>query len=140
MIDQRRIELRIRYVKQQIATLEHKKSKLSEVAQIRRIEDEVLMWQGEVRGLKLWSREIDLDPASCEMAQEVVKAKTYCTEQDDGLSMSWSGCVFLNPPYGMPQIREFTDNAVDVSLVFRLYDSSTGHRFSPTLLRGPRRR
>lgn len=57
--------------------------------------------------------EIDLDPASCEMAQEVVKAKTYCTEKDDGLSMSWSGCVFLNPPYGMPQIREFTDKLIE---------------------------
>lgn len=57
--------------------------------------------------------EIDLDPASCEMAQEIVQAKTYCTKESDGLSMSWGGCVFLNPPYGMPQIREFTDKLIE---------------------------
>lgn len=56
---------------------------------------------------------IDLDPASCEMAQETVQAKEYYTKEDDGLSMSWKGCIFLNPPYGMPQIREFTDKLID---------------------------
>lgn len=56
---------------------------------------------------------IDLDPASCEMAQETVKAEKYYTQEKDGLSESWSGCVFLNPPYGMPQIREFTDKLID---------------------------
>lgn len=61
-MDQRRLELRIMYVKRKIAGFENRKSKLTEVAEIRRIEDEILMYQGEIRGLKLWSREIDLDP------------------------------------------------------------------------------
>lgn len=56
---------------------------------------------------------IDLDPASCEMAQETVQAEKYYTQEEDGLSESWSGCVFLNPPYGMPQIREFTDKLIE---------------------------
>lgn len=45
---------------------------------------------------------IDLDPASCEAAQGVVKATRYYTEVDDGLSANqpWYGNVWLNPPYG----------------------------------------
>jgi ParB family chromosome partitioning protein len=43
---------------------------------------------------------IDLDPASCEKANETVQAAEYFTETDDGLSRDWHGRVFLNPPYG----------------------------------------
>ncbi len=56
---------------------------------------------------------IDLDPASCLFAQKVVKAKTYYTMEDDGLCKPWRGRVFLNPPYGMPHIRDFTDKLVE---------------------------
>lgn len=43
--------------------------------------------------------EIDLDPASCALANETVKAKSYYTEQDDGLTQEWGGYVWLNPPF-----------------------------------------
>ena len=43
---------------------------------------------------------IDVDPASCEAAQRTIKADSYYTEDDDGLSKGWSGRVWLNPPYG----------------------------------------
>ena len=45
---------------------------------------------------------IDLDPASNDMANEIIKAPTYFTKDDDpdGLSQSWFGNVWLNPPYG----------------------------------------
>jgi len=43
---------------------------------------------------------IDLDPASCESAQEIVKAAQYYTKADDGLAQKWEGRCWLNPPYG----------------------------------------
>lgn len=43
---------------------------------------------------------IDLDPASCEMANRVVQAPTYYTQQDNGLLKPWYGRIWLNPPYG----------------------------------------
>lgn len=43
---------------------------------------------------------IDLDPASCDMAQQTVKAGAFFTKEMDGLARPWFGRVFLNPPYG----------------------------------------
>jgi len=43
---------------------------------------------------------IDLDPASCELANQVVKAAKYYTKEDNGLMHPWYGNVWLNPPFG----------------------------------------
>lgn len=56
---------------------------------------------------------IDLDPASSDIAQTVVRAGTYYTKDDDGLSSPWFGRVWLNPPYNMPLVEDFTRRAVD---------------------------
>ena len=46
---------------------------------------------------------IDLDPASCAMAQTVVKADVYLTKTENGLSQRWiRENVWLNPPYSNP--------------------------------------
>jgi len=42
---------------------------------------------------------IDLDPASCYHANQIVRATGYYTRADDGLSLPWRGRVWLNPPY-----------------------------------------
>ena len=43
---------------------------------------------------------IDLDPASREEANAIVRATQYYDEDDDGIAKPWAGNVWLNPPYG----------------------------------------
>ena len=42
---------------------------------------------------------IDLDPASNELANQTVKASHFFSSAENGLEQSWSGKVFVNPPY-----------------------------------------
>lgn len=44
---------------------------------------------------------IDLDPASCEIANRVVRARFIYTIDNPGHAQPWFGNVFLNPPGGM---------------------------------------
>lgn len=50
---------------------------------------------------------IDLDPASSDKANEVVKASKYYTIEDDGLCHGWYGKVFMNPPYNHGIVGKF---------------------------------
>ena len=55
---------------------------------------------------------IDLDPASCAEANDVVKADRIFTVKDNGLSHAWSGRVWMNPPYGTGLIEKFAEKLV----------------------------
>lgn len=52
---------------------------------------------------------IDLDPASCPEANEIVNAAQIYTERDSGLDKEWSGRVWLNPPYSRDLMPKFCD-------------------------------
>lgn len=56
--------------------------------------------------------QIDLDPASNDIAQENVKAKQYFTIDDNGLDQNWVGRVWLNPPYSNPEIKQFCEKLI----------------------------
>lgn len=45
---------------------------------------------------------IDLDPASCAIANTVVKATRFFDKTTNGLLLPWQGNVWLNPPYSDP--------------------------------------
>jgi DNA N-6-adenine-methyltransferase (Dam) len=55
---------------------------------------------------------IDVDPASNLIAQETVKAATFYTKDDDGLTKEWNGRVWLNPPYSHPENEQFVDKLI----------------------------
>lgn len=55
--------------------------------------------------------EVDLDPCSNQIANATVKAKTFYTKRDNGLARTWSGRVYMNPPYG-DVIGEWVDKLV----------------------------
>lgn len=52
---------------------------------------------------------IDCDPASSALANETVRADVYYTKENNGLSQTWSGSAFLNPPYSHPEIVQFIE-------------------------------
>ena len=56
--------------------------------------------------------EIDLDPASNIVANEVIKANQIFTKDDNGLEQGWHGKVFLNPPFGSEKISQFVDKLI----------------------------
>jgi phage N-6-adenine-methyltransferase len=55
---------------------------------------------------------IDLDAASCELANETIMATKYFTEKDDALLQEWRGNVWLNPPYARGIIDKFSTKAI----------------------------
>lgn len=47
---------------------------------------------------------IDLDPMSNKLANETVKALTFYTKEDDGLTKDWYGKIWLNPAFSLSKI------------------------------------
>lgn len=82
---------------------------------------------------------IDLDPASSDAANAIVKAATYYTIADDGLSKPWLGRVWMNPPYETGLIEKFTArlrecfDADEVSEAIVLVNNATETRWFQNL-------
>lgn len=74
---------------------------------------------------------IDVDPASCDVAQANVKATRFYTVEDDGLQYAWKGNVWLNPPYTSGVIDMFVAKLLehiessDISAAIMLSNNST---------------
>jgi phage N-6-adenine-methyltransferase len=62
---------------------------------------------------------IDLDPATCEVAQANVRAKRFYYIDDNGLEKKWTGNVWLNPPYSKDLIGLFMAKVVEESNRFK---------------------
>jgi phage N-6-adenine-methyltransferase len=56
---------------------------------------------------------IDLDPASSEIANNIVHATKYYTKEDNGLVHPWYGNVWMNPPYNNSLVGEFTQKLLE---------------------------
>ncbi len=59
-----------------------------------------------IEAARLTMGSIDLDPASSEQANKIVKAGRFYTEQDNGLAQPWHAkTVWMNHPFGRVQNR-----------------------------------
>lgn len=83
---------------------------------------------------------IDLDPASSKIANRIIKADTFYTKDDDGLSKRWIGRVWMNPPYASELIGKFTEKIVqhyvekDIDEALVLVNNATDTAWFQTIL------
>lgn len=80
---------------------------------------------------------IDLDPASCKEANQIVKADNFFTKQDNGLDMNWYGNVWMNHPFSKDNklwidklICEFNQGKVNQAMCIT-YASTSERWFRP---------
>jgi hypothetical protein len=80
---------------------------------------------------------IDLDPASTDEANAVVKAAKFYTAEQDGLVRTWKGNIWLNPPFGSELIGRFAQKmveSIEVVQAIVLVNNATETRWFQLLL------
>lgn len=72
---------------------------------------------------------IDLDPASCAMANLYIKATKYYDKYENGLNQEWQGNVWCNPPFSGRNIPKWWRRCLDhdsaTCFLFIMSDSET---------------
>lgn len=79
--------------------------------------------------------EFDLDPASPVGGVPWIPTKRIFTEKEDGLAQSWTGLVWLNPPYGKNTskwLEKMHGHRNGVALVFARTDCKWYHDYVVT--------
>ena len=70
--------------------------------------------------------EFDIDVSAPEGGVSWIPAKTYFTEEMDGLKQDWYGTVWMNPPYGKftpDWMEKFIEHGDGIALVFARTDT-----------------
>jgi DNA N-6-adenine-methyltransferase (Dam) len=63
---------------------------------------------------QVFQASIELDPASCAEANEVIQAARFFTISDNALIRSWQAkTLWLNPPYSYPEIDQFSKKLIE---------------------------
>ena len=82
---------------------------------------------------------IDLDPASSEIANSVIQAKTYYTKENNGLEHTWRGNIWMNPPYNNSLVTDFTEKLIEelhnINQACVLVNNATETRWFQNILR-----
>lgn len=80
--------------------------------------------------------QIDLDPASVAGANAVVRATRFFDRETDGLTLPWSGRVWLNPPFSVGTVGRFVDKLIAEEavtswccLLNNITETAAGQRF-----------
>ncbi len=93
----KKLKLRIQTLNERISQLQHKSSKNPKTLTRKKSQYEYTPPEF-IANVRLVMGEIDLDPASDDVAQQWIQASNYYTPAIDGLAQPWFGRVFLHPP------------------------------------------
>jgi len=66
-----------------------------------------------IESARIVMKTINLDPASSDEANEIVKATNYYTVETNGLKQKWYGNIWLNPLYSQPLISHFSNKLIE---------------------------
>lgn len=93
----KKLNKRIQTLNERLSQLQHKSTK-SPKTPIRKKSLDLYTPPEFIANVRLVMGDIDLDPASDDVAQQWIQATNYYTSSEDGLDHPWFGRVFLHPP------------------------------------------